>query len=117
MKHPEYSSTEYQKARRELLEGNPVCYWCKRAPATEADHLIEVDSGGSHADGMVPSCKPCNSKRGTEHLNRKRARQTQTRNAALNNSTNENGQSFFVNANQLYQRVSTHRLIYKSFKN
>ena len=86
----EYKDPAYQKARRELLEGSPTCHWCKRNPATEADHLLEVDSGGSHLDGMVPSCKPCNSRRGAEHLNRKRSRQTITRNAAMNDSANKN---------------------------
>ena len=85
----EYDTPEYRKARRELLEGNPICHWCKRAPATTADHLYEVDNGGSWADGMVPACKPCNSRRGAQHINRKRANQIQKRNAALN-STNEN---------------------------
>ena len=93
----EYKTTAYQKARRELLEGSPVCHWCKRAPATEADHLLEVDSGGTHTDGMVPSCKPCNSRRGVEHLNRKRARQTITRNAAMNDSANKNPDIFLIN--------------------
>ena len=102
----EYSTSSYKKARAELLADNPLCYWCGKAPATEADHLLEVDNGGTHTDGMVPSCKPCNSKRGVEHLNRKRARQTQTRNAAMNQPSNENGQSFFVNVNHLTDRKS-----------
>jgi hypothetical protein len=93
----EYKTPAYQKARRELLEGSPVCHWCKRNPATEADHLLEVDLGGSHTDGMVPACKPCNSRRGTEHLNRKRARQTQQRNAAMNTDSQKNPYIFLTN--------------------
>ena len=86
MSDREYDTPEYRKARRELLEGNPVCHWCKKAPATTADHLYEVDNGGSWADGMVPACKPCNSRRGAQHVNRKRANQIQRRNAALNST-------------------------------
>jgi hypothetical protein len=102
----EYKTTAYQKARRELLEGSPVCHWCKRNPATEADHLLEVDSGGTHNDGMVPSCKPCNSKRGVEHLNRKRARQTITRNAAMNDNANKNPDIFLINPTHSPRRLS-----------
>lgn len=83
----EHESPEYKRARKELLQGNPICHWCKRAPATEADHLIEVDAGGTHLDGLVPSCKPCNAARGTRYLNRKRAIQQQRRNTNTNDPT------------------------------
>jgi hypothetical protein len=33
--------------RRIALENEPICHWCHKAPSTEADHLIEVDSGGT----------------------------------------------------------------------
>ena len=48
----------YAAARKALLADNPICYWCRRRPATEADHLIEVDREGTHQDGMVPSRAP-----------------------------------------------------------
>ena len=97
MSDREYDTPEYRKARRQLLEGNPVCHWCKKAPATTADHLYEVDNGGSWADGMVPACKPCNSRRGAQHVNRKRANQIQRRNAALNQTrVNKNESEFFL---------------------
>jgi hypothetical protein len=87
-------TTEYRKARRELLADNPVCVWCKRRPATEADHLRPVDEGGTWRDGLVPSCKPCNASRGATQVNRKRANQTQARNAHLNAALNANSQNF-----------------------
>ncbi len=80
----EYNSKGYKQARAELLAGDPICHWCRRAPATEADHLYEVDAGGTHADGMVPACKPCNAARGARHLNNKRARQQRVRAEAMN---------------------------------
>ena len=84
MSNPEYTSKSYQAARRALLADNPICHWCRRRPATEADHLIEVERGGTHNDGMVPSCKPCNSARGAAFRNRKLANAKQQRDKALN---------------------------------
>lgn len=81
----------YRRARAELLRDNPVCHWCRKAPATEADHLLEADQGGTHLDGMVPSCKACNSRRGAAYVNRKTAQRVQARNQAVN------GERFFKN--------------------
>jgi len=62
------STGAYQKNRGELLRDKPLCHWCKRRPATEADHLIEIDRGGSNdLDNLVPSCKPCNARRGANY--------------------------------------------------
>ena len=93
----EYGTAAYRKARAELLANNPICHWCRTAPATELDHLNEVDNGGTIDDGYVSACKPCNSKRGVEHLNRKRARQTQARTAAMNVDSNKNPHIFLTN--------------------
>ena len=79
-KRPEYNSKEYKEARAELLRDSPICYWCRRAPATEADHLVETDRGGTWRDGLVPSCKPCNARRGATYENRERAGRIQRRN-------------------------------------
>jgi hypothetical protein len=69
-KQKQYKSANYQKRRKELLRDQPLCHWCKRRPATEADHLIEVDAGGS--DGpLVPACKPCNATRGANYKAKK----------------------------------------------
>ena len=73
----------YAAARKALLADNPICHWCRRRPATEADHLIEVDREGTHQDGMVPSCKPCNAARGATYRNKKVAAAKQARNKAL----------------------------------
>lgn len=72
MASPAYNSKKYQEARRRLLEGNPLCHWCQRNPATTADHLIEVDRGGERdLDSMVAACRSCNSKRGAQYRNQK----------------------------------------------
>jgi hypothetical protein len=59
-----------RKGAKNYYVTNPLCHWCKRRPATEADHLIEVDAGGS--DGpLVPACKPCNATRGANYKAKK----------------------------------------------
>ena len=84
MKNHEYSTDRYKAARHELLRDHPTCHWCHRNPATELDHLVEVDRGGSLEDGYVASCKPCNAARGAIHRNRKLANAKQNREKAIN---------------------------------
>ena len=72
-KQKQYKSANYQKRRKELLRDQPLCHWCKRRPATEADHLIEVDAGGSEGP-LVPACKPCNATRGANYKAKKNLR-------------------------------------------
>ena len=76
----EYDTKKYKAARAELLRDQPVCHWCRRATATELDHLVEHDEGGTIDDGYVPACKPCNSRRGAEYINKKTAMRIQNRN-------------------------------------
>ena len=72
------SDPEFRRRRAELLEGNPLCHWCHKAPATEADHLIPFDIVGDDSP-LVPACKSCNSRRGAEHVNGKRTAQAHAR--------------------------------------
>ena len=81
-------TTEHKNLRATVLENYPTCYWCRKAPSTEADHLIEADAGGTDTiDNYVGSCKPCNARRGAEYLARKRAL-TQQRRQNPNSSQN-----------------------------
>lgn len=73
---------EHRRRRAELLEGNPLCHWCNKAPATEADHLIPYDVNGDDTP-LVPACKPCNSRRGAIYLASKKAAVSHARNEAL----------------------------------
>ena len=74
------STTNYRRNRAQLLKDQPLCHWCKQRPATEADHLIEHDRGGTdELDNLVPSCKPCNGKRGQAYLNAKNRKRQQLR--------------------------------------
>ena len=41
------NTPEFMRNRRIVLEHEPICHWCHKAPSTEADHLIEVDRGGT----------------------------------------------------------------------
>lgn len=53
---------DHQKKREEVLEGNPKCHWCKKAKATQADHV---------GNKVVPSCAKCNNDRSHEQQRRK----------------------------------------------
>ncbi len=67
------SDPTYLANRRRLLADNPACHWCGQ-PASEADHLIEHDRGGSDdLDNMVPACKTCNARRGNRYKQAKDA--------------------------------------------
>lgn len=65
-------SAEYKKNKRILLEENPFCNWCGM-PASEADHLIEVDRwpadqpGVNSLENMVSACRKCNATRGNRY--------------------------------------------------
>ena len=57
--------SDYQANRAIILRGDPLCYWCRTAPATTADHLRAVAQGGGHeVSNLVPACEPCNRLRG-----------------------------------------------------
>lgn len=88
MTQEEKYGNKYRTNRRILLRDNPACHWCGK-PATEADHLIERDLGGSdEIENLVPSCKPCNSRRGAEYVNRKNINRMRTRDNAIMGATN-----------------------------
>ncbi len=92
---------EFTRNRKTALTNYPICYWCNKAPSTEADHIVPYDAGGSDDEmNLVGACKPCNSKRGTIYVNQKRAIQQQRRNEALGLHKSENTRNFFVNEKQ-----------------
>lgn len=63
----ERKSAAYRKLRAEILAREPPCYWCGVRMATEADHIRPASIGGrSTPDNLVPSCRPCNLRRGRE---------------------------------------------------
>jgi len=66
------STNEYRKNRAKVLAPDNgeaiVCHWCQRAPAVEADHLIEIDRGGTNdVTNLVGSCAKCNNIRGHKY--------------------------------------------------
>ena len=76
-----YNKT-YRANRAAILAGSPLCHWCGRNTATQADHLQELDAGGSdNLDNLVPACGPCNSRRGQKYKAAKDARRIAARNA------------------------------------
>jgi len=49
---------------------NNACSYCLRQDRKlTMDHIIPINNGGNHTkDNIVPSCQPCNSKKGTKNL-------------------------------------------------
>ena len=75
-----YRNTKaWRELRLKVLEDYPTCVWCQRRPSTEADHVIPVDAGIDPMDrsNLVGSCRPCNGKRGAQHVNNKAQKGTQ----------------------------------------
>lgn len=63
---------DYQRNRKLLLRDEPACVLCGVNAATEADHIIELDAGGTNAlENLRPVCKPCNARRGQAYRVRK----------------------------------------------
>jgi phage terminase large subunit-like protein len=61
----------YRKARRRFMdEWDGPCHWCKRARATEVDHVVGVVHGIDPTDesNWVGSCKKCNARRGANDV-------------------------------------------------
>jgi 5-methylcytosine-specific restriction protein A len=55
------SSAAWRRMRLAVLSEEPVCHWCRSAPATEADHVIPRAAGGSDArTNLVGCCRDCN---------------------------------------------------------
>ncbi len=76
----------YLANRRALLADKPDCHWCGQPNATEADHMLEHDAGGTdELDNLVPACKPCNAKRGALYLAQKKKHQAKARQAFFDN--------------------------------
>ena len=66
------ATSEFKRNRAKLLADEPACHWCGIARATEADHLLESDAGGTNdITNLVPACKPCNARRGQAYRVRK----------------------------------------------
>ena len=67
---------DYKRNRRLILSDNPVCVLCGVNAATEADHIIEMDAGGTNdLENLRPVCKPCNARRGQAYRVRKERNQ------------------------------------------
>ena len=69
---PQYNASEYKRNRAQLLQGEPICHWCGTRTATQADHLVPIDMGGTNdITNLVAACAPCNTSRGARYRNAK----------------------------------------------
>ena len=99
------------KLRAVVLVPGALCHWCG-ATATECDHIIEHDRGGTDTlDNLVPACKRCNARRGAQYKANKQAHAMQVREQALNekqkqNTKNQNKNCDFVTEKKFTDRKS-----------
>jgi hypothetical protein len=62
------NQAEYKRNRKRLLADSPTCYVCNVNQATEADHVLEADAGGTNdISNLAPICKPCNARKGQRY--------------------------------------------------
>jgi hypothetical protein len=86
------ATSEFKRNRAKLLADDPPCHWCGIARATEADHLLESDAGGTNdITNLVPACKPCNARRGQAY----RVRKERENNGVLEINT-QSSNNFFI---------------------
>jgi hypothetical protein len=96
------NTPEFMRNRRIALENEPICHWCRKAPSTEADHLIEVDRGGTDdIENLCGSCKKCNATRGNSYLNAKRSAQQHARAELLGLDQNQKKPQTFLKNTKL----------------
>ena len=66
MANSAYNDPAYQRNRREILQGEPMCYLCGRAGADTADHIIPIFQGGTNdIENLRPAHRACNSAKGS----------------------------------------------------
>ena len=80
--NPVYGTKRWKELRAQVIQDEPVCHWCRRAPSTQADHAVELDQGVDPYDrtNIVGSCASCNARRGAIYVNKKTATRIQQRN-------------------------------------
>ena len=89
--NPIYTTKRWKELRAQVIQDEPVCHWCRRAPSVQADHVTELDAGGDPYDrsGIVGSCASCNARRGAQYVNKKTANRIQQRNQTMTNKPPE----------------------------
>lgn len=76
LKYRKYNQI-YKKIRKQILAQNPVCHYCKTAPADTVDHVPPIDSFPAPelwVGTLLPACGNCNYSRGAKYGNDKRKR-------------------------------------------
>ena len=64
-RHPFYNTRDWLELRAAMLRREPVCQACRRAPATDVDHITPIRAGGSmtHPSNLQSLCHECHSRK------------------------------------------------------
>lgn len=95
------NQAEYKRNKLILLQENPYCFYCGN-PATEADHVIEVDRwpqgvpGVNSLDNLRPCCRRCNAARGNKYRAARDAGNYLVKPNASNEKTDKHSPRFFL---------------------
>jgi 5-methylcytosine-specific restriction protein A len=56
-----YNKKMWHERRKQVLASQPICAVCDNNLATEVDHVVPLDLGGSEYDpaNLQPICSPC----------------------------------------------------------
>ncbi len=94
------NQAEYKRNKLILLQENPFCVYCG-APATEADHVIEVDRwpqgqpGVNSLENLRSCCRSCNAARGNKYRAARDAGNYLVKTNASNENKSKHSQRFF----------------------
>ena len=70
-----YSTAAWKRARTACLEREPLCYICRRAKSTTADHVVPKAEGGTDSPtNLKGACKGCQATKASREGNRAKAR-------------------------------------------
>ena len=75
-RHQFYNTRDWLKLRAAMLRREPVCRACRRAPATDVDHITPIRAGGSmtHPGNLQCLCHECHSRKTLSERLKKRVR-------------------------------------------
>ena len=68
-----YRTTRWRKIRLVILDRDPVCTICRKAPSNQVDHVVHDDNNSKFFDpsNLRGACALCNNRRGATERGKK----------------------------------------------